>query len=256
MEIEGLAALADNYIWVLAESGRAVVVDPGEASPVLHWLDQGRTQLEAILVTHHHGDHVGGVAELAQATGARVLGPRLPSPFAGQTELRGGETLKLLGHRIEVLATPGHTLDHLAYFFADATQPAVFCGDTLFSAGCGRLFEGSPQQMLASLDRLAALPPATRVCCAHEYTLANLRFARTVEPNNNRLAARWLEVSELRAAGKPSLPSSIELERASNPFLRLDEPAVLTSLAAHAGPLPHERAARFACLRAWKDNFR
>lgn len=257
LQVLPLAALTDNYIWVLQCHGQAVVVDPGEAAPVLAHLAEHRLELAGILITHHHGDHQGGVAELQKALAGRslpVFGPANESITGLSTALQGGETLMLPGiaQSCTVLATPGHTLGHLAFLVDDC----LFCGDTLFAAGCGRLFEGSPAQMAASLARLAALPADTRVCCAHEYTAANLRFAAAVEPENAAIVARMTEVARLRAAGLPSLPSRLAEELATNPFLRCNVPAVAARAAQREASLdPHDPVAVFAAVRRWKDRF-
>lgn len=257
MKLYAIPAFSDNYLWLLHDTRQAIVVDPGQAEPVLECLREHRLALQTILVTHHHSDHVGGVAALRDATGARVVGPaheRIPEPFV---PVQQGDVVEALGMSFNVLDVPGHTAGHIAYYAeCPGEAPLLFCGDTLFSGGCGRLFEGTPAQMLASLDALAALPGNTRVCCAHEYTLANLRFARAVEPGNGPLRDYQATCEQLRSRGEPTLPSSIALERQVNPFLRSREPEVLASVAAHA---PHtdtrDEAAVFAALREWKNQF-
>ncbi|MBP6006563.1 MAG: hydroxyacylglutathione hydrolase [Rhodoferax sp.] len=255
MKLIPIPAFNDNYIWMLHDTQLALVVDPGDAQPVREALAQHQLTLAAILVTHHHGDHTGGVDELRQATGAKVFGPaREPMPEPLQ-RLQNGEFVDLLGLRFQVLDVPGHTAGHIAYFAEEPGEsPLLFCGDTLFSAGCGRLFEGTPAQMLDSLTRLAGLPDATRVCCAHEYTLSSLRFALAVEPGNADTLAYQARATQLRASHMPTLPSSIGLERAVNPFLRTHLPHVasaVTQMDAKAqGPV-----GVFAALRTWKDQF-
>jgi hydroxyacylglutathione hydrolase len=256
IRIDALPAFTDNYLWLLqdAASQRCAVVDPGDAAPVLAWLEgHPGWQLSDILVTHHHFDHVGGIERLKAATGARVLGPRAEHIPARDLALGDDEQVEVLGLCFQVLAVPGHTLGHIAYYQAE--QHLLFCGDTLFAGGCGRLFEGTPQQMHESLRRLAALPGATQVYCTHEYTLNNLRFAQAVEPGNPQIAARLAEVSRWREAGRISLPSSIDLELASNPFLRTAEAAVIHAAERRDGRLPAGPSAVFASLRAWKDQF-
>jgi hydroxyacylglutathione hydrolase len=260
-----LPALTDNYIWLLHDQHEAIVVDPAEAAPVLEALQARHLTLRAILVTHHHADHVGGVPELRAATGAAVYGPvgeDMPEPLNRVCE---GDTVELLGLRFEVLDVPGHTAGHIAWYCADGAaldppSPLLFCGDTLFSGGCGRIFEGTPAQMLASLDKLSRLPGATRVCCAHEYTLSNLRFARAVEPANEALRQHSLHCEALRARGLPTLPSTIAQERAINPFLRSRHPDVVQAVAqtaAHAlTRLQPADVDTFAALRQWKNEFR
>ncbi len=255
MKLIPLPAFNDNYIWMLHDDRQALVVDPGDAQPVLLALAQHGLTLAAILVTHHHGDHTGGVNALRQQTGAQVYGPateNMPEPLQ---RLSDGDVVDALGLRFEVLLVPGHTAGHIAYWGqVPGADPVLFCGDTLFSAGCGRLFEGTPAQMLASLTRLAALPESTRVCCAHEYTLGSLRFALAVEPDNGNLQAYQTQALALRQQGLPTLPSSIGLEKAVNPFLRTHVPAV-----AHAvqqiDPKARDPVAVFAALRTWKDKF-
>lgn len=256
IQIDALPAFNDNYLWLLQDAGkrRCAVVDPGDAAPVFAWLEAHPDwQLSDILVTHHHFDHVGGVAELKAATGARVYGPASETIPARDVPLAGGECIEVLGLPWQIIAVPGHTLGHIAYHQPE--QHLLFCGDTLFAAGCGRLFEGTPAQMHASLQRLAALPEVTEVYCTHEYTLSNLRFAQAVEPGNRELQARFEQVSQWRAQGRISLPSSIALERATNPFLRVEEAEVIDSLARVDGQRSHDPEAIFAGLRAWKDRF-
>lgn len=258
IDIEALKAFQDNYIWLLQdkETRRCVVVDPGDAAPVEEWLSAHPDwQLSDILITHHHADHIGGVAELKAATGTRVIGPddeRIPGR---DITVHNGECIEILGCPFETLEVPGHTLSHVAYFQRDGDTPRLFSGDTLFAAGCGRIFEGTPQQMHRSLGRLAALPDTTLIYCAHEYTLGNLRFAETVEAKNPAITRRLAEVEALRAAGQGTLPSTLALERQTNPFLRAGSAEVIRSVARHArsAPLPEEQT--FAALRAWKDHF-
>lgn len=240
---------------MMHDTHQALVVDPGDGQPVLEALAQHQLTLAAILVTHHHGDHTGGVDELRRATGAKVFGPAkeaMPEPLQ---RLHDGDFVEQLSLHFQVLDVPGHTAGHIAYFAeVPGEAPVLFCGDTLFSAGCGRLFEGSPAQMLNSLTKLADLPDATRVCCAHEYTLGSLRFALAVEPDNADTLAYKTRAEQLRASQLPTLPSSIGLEKAVNPFLRSHLPSVSSAVrefdAAALGPV-----GVFAALRTWKDQF-
>lgn len=252
LTLTALPAFADNYIWMIDDGRRAVVVDPGDAGPVLEALSERRLSLEGILVTHHHRDHTGGLAALRPCLQGQVWGPAheaIGDPFV---PCRAGDCIDLPGGPWQVIDVPGHTAGHIA-FFSDAApeDPILFCGDTLFSAGCGRVFEGTPVQMHASLGRLAALPDDTRVCCAHEYTLSNLRFAAQVEPDNEALAQHLAWCTGQREMGLPTLPSRIGLERAINPFLRCDVPAVCAAAAAH-GPVA-QASDVFARLREWKN---
>jgi hydroxyacylglutathione hydrolase len=308
-----LPAFDDNYLWLLDNGHEALVVDPGDAGPVAAALEARGLRLAGILLTHHHGDHVGGVDALRPRLQGPVYAPvneKMPEPVQ---RVHGGDTVELLGLRFTVLDVPGHTAGHIAYFAANTKPlvqphtaergasdrspegtptlaassrerrqpgrlgsgpalgpeypgsyivddgPLLFCGDTLFSAGCGRLFEGSPAQMHASLQSLGALPGDTRVCCAHEYTLSNLRFAREVDPGNAELAAytAWCEAQ--RAAGQPTLPGRMATEVRINPFLRCAETALRDAARRHA-PLKLPAAPSpvdvFATLREWKNGFR
>ena len=256
MNLIPIPAFDDNYLWLLHDGAQALVVDPGAAEPVEAVLQRMGLKLEAILVTHHHADHTGGVNRLRDATEAVVYGPEaedIPQPFVG---CQGGQSLTILGVRFEIMDVPGHTAGHLAYFAPDLTPaPLVFCGDTLFSGGCGRLFEGTPAQMLHSLGLLAALPGDTRVCCAHEYTLSNLRFALAVEPGNADLERYHQQCVELRAQGVPTLPSTISVERAINPFLRTTSAPLIQSVVSQ-DPQARSEVEVFAALREWKNRFR
>lgn len=262
IQIDALPAFSDNYLWLLQDVTRrqCAVVDPGDAGPVLAWLEaHPGWSLTDILVTHHHADHVGGVARLKADTGARVLGPAGENIPARDVALEDGDRLEVLGLVFDVLHVPGHTLGHIAYFCDSSDhgerQPVLFCGDTLFAAGCGRLFEGTPAQMYASLNRLAALPGQTRVYCTHEYTLSNLRFACAVEPENPEVRARFEQVRQWRDQGKISLPSSIDLERATNPFLRVSETSVKKIADERNGQEIRTPEEVFATIRRWKDQF-
>ncbi|WP_411883885.1 hydroxyacylglutathione hydrolase [Polaromonas sp. YR568] len=251
-----IPAFEDNYLWLLHDGKRALVVDPGDAGPVLRALDEHALQLESILVTHHHADHTGGVDALREATGAQVWGPateRIPKPY---THLKGGDTARALGFDFQVIDVPGHTAGHIAYYTPDVNgKPLLFCGDTLFSGGCGRLFEGTPAQMLASLDKLAALPGNTVVCCTHEYTLSNLRFAVAVEPGNADLAAYQARCVRLREQGLPTLPSSMAQELLINPFLRSRQ-ATIMAAARHFDASARDDTTVFAAIRQWKNQFK
>ncbi len=253
-----LPAFNDNYIWLVHRDGHAMVVDPGQAEPVARALDELELTLDAVLLTHHHADHVGGVLTLQQRTGAIVYGPAREKLPACDHRLAENDTVNLpqLGLRFHVLDVPGHTAGHIAYHGdLNPSQHVLFCGDTLFAAGCGRLFEGTPSQMVESLGKLQALPSDTLVCCAHEYTLANLRWALQVEPDNPVLQDRWETASLQRARGEPTLPSSIDAECRSNPFLRLSHAPVANAAARYADSALAGPVDVFACLRDWKNNF-
>jgi len=256
VRIHAVPAFQDNYLWVVAEGARAAVVDPGDAGPVQRFLDERGLALDAILATHHHGDHIGGVPELAARWKCPVFGPAHDGVGGLTRALREGDRFVVPGidYPVEVLDVPGHTAGHIAYVHRGA-QPVVFCGDTLFACGCGRLFEGTAAQMSASLAKLAALPDATRVYCAHEYTLSNVRFAEAVEPGNTRLAERKAREAERRRRNVPTVPSTIEEERATNPFLRCAEPEVIASAERHAGRSLGDPVAVFAEIREWKNRF-
>jgi hydroxyacylglutathione hydrolase len=255
LKLEALPAFDDNYIWMLHDGKRALVVDPGDADVVLLALKRLSLRLETILVTHHHIDHTGGVDVLRDTTGAMVFGPlteTMPEPIR---RLVGGDKVEAIGLTFDVIDVPGHTSGHIA-FYADSVEgaPLLFCGDTLFSGGCGRLFEGTPAQMLDSLNKLAALPSPTRVCCTHEYTLSNLKFARAVEPNNAALIQYQQQCMAMREAGVPTLPSTIARELQINPFLRSDQAEVVHA-AQKLVPTATDAVAVFTAIRQWKNNF-
>jgi hydroxyacylglutathione hydrolase len=249
MQIEPILAFEDNYIWALRYQGRVAVVDPGEAAPVERFLEQTGDQLGAILVTHHHGDHTGGIAELVARYPVPVYGPAREAQAVVTHPLAEGDRVTVLGVDFAVLEVPGHTLGHVVYY-----RPGMLlCGDTLFGAGCGRVFEGTLAQMHASLARLAVLPVDTKVYCAHEYTESCLRFARTVEPDHPAIAARIDRVRRQRAAGQPSVPSTLAEELETNPFLRWQAPEVIAAATAHLGHPPANDTETFSAIRIWRD---
>ena len=253
MHLVPLPALADNYIWLLHDDdGNALVVDPGDAAVVETALAARQLHLRGILLTHHHHDHIGGVAALLNHHAVSIHAPADERIERVTTVVQDGEwiELELPKARFQILAIPGHTLSHVAY----AGEGLLLCGDTLFSLGCGRMFEGTAAQMLASLDRLSALPPTTLVCAGHEYTAANGRFAHTVDPDNPALQARLQDVARLRAQHLPTLPVALASELACNPFLRVDTEPVLDWCHQQAG-IREDRVARFASLRRAKDGF-
>jgi len=253
MQVHAVPAFRDNYLWVIAEGPHAAVVDPGDARPIEDFLSSRGLELTAILATHHHADHIGGVPELAAHWRCPVFGPAHDGVDGLDRKLVEGDQVRVPGldAGFAVLDVPGHTAGHIAY----VNPEAVFCGDTLFACGCGRLFEGTPAQMTGSLAKLAGLPGPTRVYCAHEYTLANIRFAQAVEPGNAKLARRAERDAATRARGEPTVPSTIAEERETNPFLRCAEPEVVASAERHAGRRLGSKVELFAQIREWKNTF-
>ena len=259
IEISPIPAFNDNYIWLLEDgAGQAAVVDPGDPDAVLAALKARDLNLDTILITHHHFDHTGGIEQLKAATSCRVFGPQNPAITGIDHHLSEGDQVTIFGQTLQVIAVPGHTLDHIAYWLAgdtDNVPGALFCGDTLFAGGCGRLFEGTAAMMRASLAKLSALPASTRVYCAHEYTLANLKFAQAVEPNNAALQQRITDSKALRTQGIPTVPSTIALELTTNPFLRVAETSVRATLQTTQGLIGEDLDTAFGALRNWKDHF-
>lgn len=253
MRLIPVPAFEDNYIWlVIGEDGRTAIVDPGESVPVEEALERLNLKPVAILLTHHHADHVGGVKALSEHYHLPVYGPAHEARALVTHPLEGGDTVDLPGIGcFDVLFTPGHTLGHIVFH----APGVLLCGDTLFTAGCGRLFEGSAAQMADALGRIARLPDETEVYCAHEYTADNLRFARHAEPENAKIRAREQDTAERRSRGEPTVPSTLGLEKETNPFLRLDNPSLLAGAERHAGHPLRTDAERFAAVRHWKDVF-
>lgn len=258
LSILTVPAFNDNYLWLIHDGEHAAVVDPGDAAPVQAALAAHKLRLTSILLTHHHADHIGGVPALLREWDVPVFGPRNDGIEVVTDKMGDGDRIRLpvLDLELEVIDVPGHTLGHIAYVAHTPGLPWLFCGDTLFGAGCGRLFEGTPAQMTDSLGKLAALPDETLVYCAHEYTMSNLKFAQAVEPDNAALAARVESDGGLRAAGRPTIPSSVGVEKATNPFLRVTSPRIVRSLV-EAGRLAEGAAPVevFAALREWKNTF-
>jgi len=256
LQCSAIPAFADNYLWLVHDQHRAVIIDPGDAVPVLAALAAQKLELIAILLTHHHADHAGGVPALLDQFAVPVYGPA-GEKIAGVTHpLQEGQSVDIaaLNLQLSVIDVPGHTAGHIAYYAA--AQQWLFCGDTLFAGGCGRLFEGTPAQMQHSLAKLSVLPDATQVFCAHEYTLSNLQFASAAEPGNTMLAQRLANVKAQRARGDATVPSSMAIEKATNPFLRVDQPEIVRTLTQSGRLHTPDSVATFAALREWKNSFR
>lgn len=250
--VDYIRAFEDNYIWAIHHGGReCVLVDPGDAGPVMGYLEETGRVPSAVLVTHHHGDHTGGLDDLAARFDLEVYGPRAESIPGIRHKVAESDVVELpaMGIRFRVLDTPGHTRGHVCY----TGHGLLFCGDTLFGAGCGRLFEGTPEQMFASLEKIRALGDETLVYCAHEYTLANLKFARVVEPKSVALRERESEALRVRSENRPTVPSRLGVEKQTNPFLRCQVPEVISAAEQFAGRPLARGAEVFAVVRYWKD---
>jgi len=252
-KIEALKAFNDNYIWTWSQNNNTWVVDPGDAAPVIEYLEKNRSKLAGILLTHHHADHSGGIAELVKRWPQCAVTASHKSPIKEITHrVHEGDRVACGPFTFTALEIPGHTLDHVAFY----DESHLFSGDTLFSAGCGKVFEGTVDEMYTSLMKLFNLSDQTNIYCGHEYTLANLQFAEVAEPENNRIKTKLAEVEMVRAAGKPTLPALLQDERLYNPFLRCKEPTIKKSVEATTQKNLSDPVQVFAALRAWKNNFR
>ena len=249
-----LRAFSDNYIWTIRDASHAVVVDPGDAKPVLDYLAAEKLELAALIITHHHADHIGGVKELLAGRTIPVYGPHDPRVPDATQRLSEGESLTLphFGITLTVIEVPGHTSSHIAYY---STEGILFCGDTLFAAGCGRLFEGTPAQMHDSLSKFMRLPDDTRAYCAHEYTLSNIRFARAADPTNQALMDWEARAKALHEVDTPTVPTTLALERATNPFVRCSDVGVVAGASTYAGRPLADPVSVLAAIREWKNNF-
>ena len=256
MNIQSIKAFSDNYIWLISTNEGNLVIDPGESKPVADFLSKDATRLTDILLTHHHYDHVGGVSVLKKTISGQVVGPNNPQIDGVDQKVSDGDVVQSCGLNFRVIEIPGHTLDHLAYYLDNEEQPMLFCGDTLFSAGCGRVFEGTHPQMYQSLMKLKALPENTLVFCAHEYTIGNLQFALEVEPNNPTIKNHLESCTNMLKNGQSTLPSSINLELQINPFLRCDRAELRESISNKFNASESsEDSVIFEYLRRWKDSF-
>lgn len=249
LKIIPIPAFEDNYIWLLQLGDNAVVIDPGDAQPVLNILQEHHLKLTAILITHHHHDHIDGIAELLTHYDVPVYAPAYRTYSFNHIPVIDGQSIELkeIKLKLHVMWTPGHTLDHIVYY----NEQYLFCGDTLFSAGCGRLFEGTAQQMLESLNKIKSLPQTTQIFCTHEYSLINIAFALTLDPNNNKLKERKHQVESLRQSLKPSLPTTLALELATNPFLRCSEPDIIQN----SGAKLENELDVFSTIRKLRNNY-
>jgi len=260
LEVTPIKAFYDNYLWLFQRAGShdCVIVDPGDAEPVLQFLSKNSLNLTAIFITHHHADHTGGIEKLLKEYDVPVYGPDSANIPAVSHPVKEGSQIQMFGEIFKVLEIPGHTLDHIAYYTSankDEESPVLFCGDTLFAGGCGRVFEGTHPMMYKSLQKLAQLPPETRVFCAHEYTMANLAFARAVTPENETLKKRVQRDESKRELDQPTVPSSIKVELATNPFLRCEDPEIIAAAQRHSGHSSDRPDDVFAAIRSWKDSF-
>lgn len=253
IDVVPVRAFADNYIWTLRDKTHAIVVDPGDAKPVMDYLTAEQLTLAAIIITHHHNDHIGGVKQLIAGCPLPVYGPHDARVPDATQRVREGESITLphFGITLTVMEVPGHTSSHIAYY----GDGMLFCGDTMFAAGCGRLFEGTPAQMHQSLSKFMRLPDDTRVYCTHEYTLANIRFARAAEPDNTALQAWEARARALREVDTPTVPTTVALERATNPFVRCTEQGIVATASQRAGKPLSDPVSVLAAIREWKNNF-
>ena len=253
VNIESIEAFTDNYIWLVTTNEGSIVIDPGESSNVINHIDKNQLDLKAIFITHHHLDHTGGVDEITSYYPVDVFGPNNNIETISK-RLRDGDNINIIDIEFQIIEIPGHTLDHIAYYSKNNGNPILFCGDTLFSAGCGRVFEGTFEQMYESLLKLKNLPNNTKIYCGHEYTLSNLEFAKEAEPFNQNILSRYNEVIKLREKGIPSLPSLLSTELKTNPFLRCDSKEVQENISTKFNTLKETKEI-FKALRLWKDNF-
>jgi hydroxyacylglutathione hydrolase len=254
IKIESIEAFTDNYIWLITTIEGSIVIDPGESSKIINFLKEKQLNLKAILVTHHHFDHTGGIKEILFHFPVDVFGPFNNGIENINKKLKDGDKVSIIGIEFEIIEIPGHTLDHIAFYSENNGSPILFCGDTLFAGGCGRVFEGTSDQMYESLKKLKILPDNTSVYCGHEYTLSNLKFAKEAEPFNQNTLSRYNEVLELREKGFPSIPSSLSTELKTNPFLRSDVEEVQENISIKFKTTKEPKEI-FKALRSWKDNF-